>query len=49
MQLMDKINHRYGRETIQLASSGIRKKWQMKADYKSPKYTTNWDELPKVG
>jgi len=49
MQLMDKINHRYGRETIQLASSGIRKKWQMKADYKSPKYTTNWDDLPKVG
>ena len=49
MQIMDKINNRYGRETIQLASSGINKKWQMKADYKSPKYTTNWDELPKVG
>ncbi|MEO0933635.1 MAG: DUF4113 domain-containing protein [Cyanobacteria bacterium J06641_2] len=49
MQLMDSINNRYGRETIQLAASGIRKKWQMKADYKSPKYTTNWDELPKVG
>ena len=49
MQLMDTINNRYGRETIQLAASGIRKKWQMKADYKSPKYTTNWDELPKVG
>ena len=49
MQIMDKINNRYGRETIQLASSGIHKKWQMKADYKSPKYTTNWDELPKVG
>lgn len=49
MQIMDSINCRYGRETIQLASSGIRKKWQMKADYKSPKYTTSWDELPKVG
>ena len=49
MQVMDTINHRYGRETIQLASSGIRKKWQMKADYKSPKYTTDWNDLPKVG
>ncbi|MEO1430954.1 MAG: Y-family DNA polymerase [Cyanobacteria bacterium J06633_8] len=49
MQVMDTINHLYGRETIQLASSGIRKKWQIKADYKSPKYTTDWDELPKVG
>ncbi|BAY86701.1 SOS mutagenesis and repair, UmuC protein homolog [Calothrix parasitica NIES-267] len=49
MQLMDTINNRYGRETIQLAASGIHKQWQMKADYKSPKYTTNWDELPKVG
>ncbi len=49
MQVMDTINARYGRETIQLASSGIRKKWQMKADYKSPKYTTDWNDLPKVG
>ncbi len=49
MQVMDTINNRYGRNTIQLASSGIHKKWQMKADYKSPKYTTSWDELPKVG
>lgn len=49
MQLMDTINNRYGRKTIQLAASGIHQKWQMKADYKSPKYTTNWDELPKVG
>lgn len=49
MQVMDTINSRYGRNTIQLASSGIQKKWQMKADYKSPRYTTNWNELPKVG
>ncbi|MCJ8280932.1 MAG: Y-family DNA polymerase [Rivularia sp. ALOHA_DT_140] len=49
MQVMDKINSRYGRETIQLASSGIHKKWQMKADYKSPRYTTDWNELPVVG
>lgn len=48
MQVMDKINHRYGSQTIQLASSGISKKWQMKADYKSPSYTTDWNELPVV-
>ena len=48
MKVMDTINHRYGRETIQLASSGIAKKWQMKADYKSPSYTTDWNELPVV-
>lgn len=48
MQVMDRINNRYGRETIQLASSGIGKKWQMKADYKSPSYTTDWNQLPVV-
>ena len=48
MQVMDRINSRYGRDTIQLASSGIAKKWQMKADYKSQSYTTDWNELPLV-
>lgn len=48
MQVMDAINNRYGRETIQLASSGVRKKWQVKAEKLSPRYTTDWNELPIV-
>lgn len=41
LSIIDAIKNKDGRETIQLASSEIRKRWQMKADYKSPKYTIN--------
>jgi len=48
MKVMDQINHRYGAKTINIATSGHRKKWDMKRDMKSPHYTTDWNELPVV-
>lgn len=48
MQAMDRINSRWGRHTIQLAAAGLAKPWQMAQSYKSPAYTTNWQELPLV-
>ncbi len=35
MTLMDAINHRFGRNTIQLAVAGIEKPWRARSDRKS--------------
>ena len=48
MQTIDKINNRYGSETIKIASEGIKKIWRMKRENVSPCYTTRFDELVEV-
>lgn len=48
MQMVDLINRKYGRDTVQFASSGIKRSWGMKRAHKSPAYTTSWLELPVV-
>ena len=48
MQAVDRINRRWGRQTIQLAAAGLIKPWRMTQLYRSPAYTTNWQELPIV-
>ena len=48
MQVLDEINGRYGRRTLQFASEGITRTWTMRRDRLSPGYTTRWEELPKV-
>ena len=48
MQMLDRINHRYGKHTLALANAGITPSWAMKRDYLSPRYTTRWGELPVV-
>lgn len=47
-RLVDKINSRYGHHTIFPAAIGIKAIWQPIPQNRSPAYTTNWDELPKV-
>nr|WP_234802499.1 Y-family DNA polymerase [Legionella maceachernii] len=48
MQVLDSINERYGHETIRLAAEGFSKPWAMRAELKSPAYTTRWADLPVV-
>lgn len=45
MQTMDSINRKMGKNSLFLASAGVRKHWQMKRGNKSPCYTTDWCEL----
>ena len=45
MQVLDTINRKMGKDTLFLASSGIRQAWRMKQGNRSPCYTTNWEEL----
>lgn len=46
MKVMDAINQRMGKGSITLASSGIKQRWAMRRENKSPNYTTEWGELP---
>ena len=46
MRVMDAINRRMGQGSITIAASGIRQRWAMRRERKSPNYTTNWNELP---
>lgn len=48
MEVMDRINGTMGRDTLKSAATGRNHSWAMRADYRSPRYTTSWDELPEV-
>ena len=47
MATIDKINNS-GTGKIIFASQGIEKTWSMKRLLKSPRYLTNWEEIPTV-
>jgi DNA polymerase V len=46
MAALDKVNRKYGDNTLFYAATGIRREWKMLRQMKSPHYTTQWDELP---
>lgn len=48
MAAMDAINGRWGRGTMRVAAEGVDKAWRMKRGKLSPRYTTEWSELPAV-
>ena len=48
MECLDSINEKYGMGSVQIASAGIVKPWQMRREIKSPNYTTCWSEIPIV-
>lgn len=48
MSIFDRINQKFGRSTIRLAAEGYSKPWAMRAELKSPAYTTRWSDLPVV-
>ncbi|RZF80531.1 Y-family DNA polymerase [Pseudoalteromonas sp. CO325X] len=48
MQSMDKINHRFGKGTIKLASEQQSKGWSMRREFLSPRYTTRWSDIPRI-
>ena len=48
MAVMDKINAKHGK-AIKFGAEGMDSRaWQAKRAHLSPRYTTNWDELPRV-
>lgn len=48
MKALDLINDRFGKKTMVLASEGIKRPWQLRAEHRSPRYTTRLSDLPIV-
>ena len=43
---MDRVNARYGRDTLFPAATGVERRWETRAAHRLPRYTTRLDELP---
>ena len=48
LEAIEEIRSAYGPESAFLAAQGIQRKWEMKRNYRSPRYTTNWQEIPSA-
>ena len=46
MAVIDRVNAIWGRGTLRSAATGIAKSWAMRREKMSPRYTTEWDQLP---
>lgn len=48
MQALDAINHKFGRHKIRYAAEELSRRWEPKQNIRSPRYVSNWDELPQA-
>lgn len=48
MKTLDEVNRYHGKGTLKFAACGIDQFWQMLSQMKSPRYTTNWNELVQI-
>ncbi|MGQ2909175.1 MAG: Y-family DNA polymerase [Aliihoeflea sp.] len=48
MGALDAVNDRFGRKTLVLGSEGFRKDWHLKAEMRTPRYTTRIAEVPVI-
>ena len=48
MTAIDAINTQWGTETVRSAALGVQPRWRMRCGHRSPRYTTQWDELVLV-
>jgi DNA polymerase V len=48
MRTVDRLNLRFGRDTVSFAVTGRRRPWKLRREFLSPCYTTAWDELLRV-
>jgi DNA polymerase V len=48
MQLMDKLNGKYGKETLKLGAQGVDPTWKMKRERCTHHFTTRWDSLLQI-
>ncbi|WP_286164071.1 DUF4113 domain-containing protein [Loktanella sp. PT4BL] len=48
MTALDAVNTRFGKKTLVLGSEGMSRSWQLRANHRSPRYTTRISDLPVV-
>ncbi len=46
--VVDLINQRFGPLTVKSAACGINQSWKLRSDYKSRRFTTNWNEILEI-
>ena len=46
--LLDEAARRWGRNVVQLGSEGVKQPWLPRHELRSPRYTSQWAELPRV-
>jgi DNA polymerase V len=46
MRALDHLNRRYGKGTLRYAAEDLSKRWEPKHQLRSPRYTSQWSELP---
>ena len=49
MAVLDTLNDEKGKGTLYFAGQGIQQPWAMKRDMLSPRYTTRYSDLLRVG
>jgi DNA polymerase V len=48
MAAIDRINQKYGRDTLKIAAQGSGRKWKLRQEKLSPSYTTRWSDIIEV-
>ncbi|MBC8287588.1 MAG: Y-family DNA polymerase [Nitrospinae bacterium] len=48
MAIVDRINEDHGSDTLFFGAQGVNREWKMRCGSRSPRYTTQWDELLMV-
>ena len=49
MNVLDRINEEHGSDTLFLGAQGVEREWKMRCGLRSPRYTSQWNELLQVG
>lgn len=48
MEAMDELNEKFGKRTVHFASEDLGRGWEPKHQLRSPRYVSNWAELPHI-
>jgi DNA polymerase V len=48
MEALDNINFSMRDDVVKFASSGLGRDWKMRKEFRSPRYTSRWNELREV-
>ncbi|WP_233556478.1 DUF4113 domain-containing protein [Noviherbaspirillum sedimenti] len=46
MRAVDTLNRAYGRNTVMVGAAGMQRRWSMRSENRSPRFTTRWEEMP---
>jgi DNA polymerase V len=45
MRVVDRLDKKFGRNTVRFGPEGVYARWRTKAEKRSCRYTTQWDEI----